>query len=176
MIFRETGLSGAYVMEPERRTDERGFFARTLCQDELAKKGLVGSFVQANVSFNTRKGTLRGMHFQVAPREEVKVVRCTMGAIFDVIVDLRSNSKTFKRWFGLELTAENRLALYVPAGFAHGFQTLEDSSEVLYEMGEFYSPEHARGVRHDDRAFAIRWPLPVSCISERDARYPDFEP
>jgi dTDP-4-dehydrorhamnose 3,5-epimerase len=171
MIFTETPLVGAFVVEPERIADERGFFARTWCVNEFAARGLETRLVQCNVSYNARRGTLRGMHFQAAPHEEVKLVRCTAGAIYDVIVDLRPGSPTRHQWFGVELTAANRLALYIPAGFAHGFQTLEDESEVFYQMAEFYHPESARGVRYDDPAFGIAWPLPVSVIGVRDAAY-----
>jgi dTDP-4-dehydrorhamnose 3,5-epimerase len=173
MIFTETPLAGAFVVEPERIADERGFFARTWCVDEFAARGLETRLVQCNVSYNGRRGTLRGMHYQTAPHEEVKLVRCTAGAIYDVIVDLRFASPTYQHWFGVALSAANRLALYIPRGFAHGFQTLADESEVFYQMAEFYHPESARGVRYDDPAFGIAWPLPVSVIGARDAGYAD---
>ena len=176
MIFTETKLKGAYIIEPERLEDERGFFARTFCQEEFAAHGLRTRFVQCSISFNKKKGTLRGMHYQVASHEEAKLVRCTMGAIYDVIIDLRPGSPTFTQWVAVELTAQNRKMLYVPEGLAHGFQTLEDDTEVFYQMSEFYYPESARGVRWDAPAFGIEWPLaeePV--LSEKDRRYPLWE-
>jgi dTDP-4-dehydrorhamnose 3,5-epimerase len=174
MIFTETPLAGAFVVEPERIADERGFFARTWCVDEFADRGLETRLVQCNVSYNQRRGTLRGMHYQAEPHAEVKLVRCTAGAIYDVIVDLRPDSPTRHHWFGVELSAANRLALYIPKGLAHGFQTLEDETEVFYQMAEFYHPESARGVRYDDPAFGIAWPLPVSVIGGRDSGYADY--
>jgi dTDP-4-dehydrorhamnose 3,5-epimerase len=174
MIFTETELRGAYIIEPERLEDERGFFARTWCQHEFRAHQLNPNLVQCNVSFNRRKGTLRGMHYQVAPYEEAKVVRCTMGAIYDVVIDLRPYSTTFKLWLAIELTADNHKMLYVPEGMAHGFQTLEDNTEVLYLMAEFYHPECASGVRWNDPAFGIQWPLSVQAISTKDQQYPDF--
>ena len=174
MIFQPSPLAGAFVVELERREDERGFFARSFCQDEFAKHGLNPRLVQCNVSFNTRRGTLRGMHYQAKPHEEAKVVRCTQGAVFDVMVDLRPESATFKRWQGVELSAANRRALYIPEGFAHGFQTLTDDAELLYLMSEFYHPECARGVRWDDPAFRIEWPLKDPQMSERDRTFPLF--
>lgn len=175
MIFTETFLKGAFIVEPEKREDERGFFARTWCQREFRDYGLNTSLVQCNISFNKRKGTLRGMHFQTPPYEEAKLVRCTMGAIYDVIIDLRPNSDTFKKWFALELSSENRKMLYVPEGFAHGFVTLTDNTEVFYQMSQFYHPEYAAGVRWDDPAFNISWPLDVKVISDKDRSYPDFK-
>lgn len=174
MIFMETPLVGAFIIEPERREDERGFFARTWCQREFTAHGLNPRLVQCNISFNKKKGTLRGMHYQAAPYEEAKLVRCTYGAIYDVIVDLRPASPTFKQYFGVTLTAEARNALYIPEGFAHGFLTLADESEIFYQMSEFYAPDYAGGVRWDDPAFGINWPASVQVISERDAAYPDF--
>lgn len=176
MRFVATDLAGAYVVEPEKMEDERGFFARTFCRDEFAAHGLHPAFLQCNVSFNVRRGTLRGMHFQEKPHEEAKLVRCTRGAIYDVIVDIRRKSPTFKRWAAFELTAENRKMLYVPEGFAHGFQTLEDSCEVFYQMSEMYHPGLAHGVRWNDPAFGIRWPVADPFVSQRDAHYADFEP
>lgn len=161
-------------MELEELTDERGFFARGWCTREFAQHGLNPRLVQCNVSFNRRRGTLRGLHFQTAPKEEAKLIRCTTGAIYDVIVDLRQSSPTYCRWFGTEITARNRRALFVPEGVAHGFQTLSDESEVLYLMSEFHDPELARGVRWNDPSFAIRWPLPDPILSGRDRGYPDF--
>jgi len=175
MIFTETKLEGVFVIEPERLEDERGFFARTWCQREFKALGLNTHMAQCSISFNQKRGTLRGVHYQVAPHEEVKVVRCTMGAIYDVIIDLRRNSPTFRQWVSLELTAENRMALYIPEGFAHGFQTLEDNAEVLYQMSEFYHPEASMGVRWDDPAFNIRWPqADHRIISQADREYGDF--
>jgi len=172
MLFTETKLKGAFTIEPEFLEDERGFFARTWCQEEFAAHGINCQFVQCNVSFNKKRGTLRGMHYQVKPHEEAKLVRCTMGALYDVILDLRPDSTTFRQWIAVELTAENRLMLYIPEGLAHGFQTLEDNTEVFYQMSEFYHPECARGVRYDDRAFAIEWVLPVTIVSDKDMVYP----
>jgi dTDP-4-dehydrorhamnose 3,5-epimerase len=171
MIFQETPLPGAFVIEPERFEDECGSVARTWCRREFAERGLSAELVQCNTSFNTKKGTLRGMHFQVAPHAEIKLVCCTRGAIYDVIIDLRPDSPAYRRWVAIELTTENLRQLYVPEGFAHGFQTLVDGSEVFYQMSEFYHPESARGVRWDDPAFGITWPLPVSVISPRDRAY-----
>jgi dTDP-4-dehydrorhamnose 3,5-epimerase len=172
--FVRTELEGAYIVEPERREDERGFFARTWCRDELAAEGLVTDLAQCSISRNTHAGTLRGMHFQTAPHEEVKLVRCTTGAVHDVIVDLRPGSPTHARWIAVELDAERANALYIPKGFAHGFQSLVDGAEVLYMISDAYAPEAASGVRFDDPAFGICWPLPVRVISERDRAWPDY--
>ena len=174
MIFTETKLAGAFVIELERHTDERGFFARTFCQQEFEAHGLKAEVAQCNVSFNKRKGTLRGMHYQAAPFAEAKLVRCTAGSIYDVIIDLRPASATFKRHFAVELSAENHRMLYIPEDFAHGFQTLEDNTEVFYQMAQRYSAEHARGVRWNDPAFGIEWPKSERIIIERDRNYPDF--
>jgi len=174
LIFTETFLKGAYVIELDRREDERGFFARSFCEKEFAEHGLETRVAQCNVSFNRRKGTLRGMHYQVEPFAEAKLVRCTMGGIYDAIVDLRRGSPTFKKSFGVELTALNRRMLYIPRDFAHGFQTLADDSEVFYQMSQVYSAEHARGVRWNDPAFGINWPADERIINERDKNYPDF--
>ena len=174
MIFTETKLKGVFVIEPERLEDERGFFARTWCQREFEAHGLNQRLVQCSISFNKRKGTLRGMHYQVAPYEEARLVRCTMGAIYDVALDLRPASSTFKQWVAVELTSENRRMLYIPEGLAHGFQTLEDNTEVFYQMSEFYHPECAKGVRWDDLAFRIVWPSDVIVISDKDREYSDF--
>jgi dTDP-4-dehydrorhamnose 3,5-epimerase len=174
----ETPLAGAWVVELDRHEDERGFFARTFDRDEWAAHGMDPAVVQCSTSFNARAGTLRGMHFQAEPHGEPKLVRCTRGAIHDVIVDLRPGSPTHRRWFGIDLTAHDGTALYVPVGMAHGFQTLVDESEVLYMMGHEHVPESARGVRWDDPAFAIDWPEPPSggrTISERDAAYPAYD-
>ena len=176
MIFTPTTLDGAFVIEPEPIPDARGLFARTWCQHELQAHGLESRLAQCSTSFNKRKGTLRGMHYQLPPFAEVKIVRCTRGSIYDVIIDLRPQSATFTRHFSTTLTADDRKAMYVPAGFAHGFQTLEDDTEVLYQMSAFYSPDHARGVRWNDPAFAIVWPADERMLSERDRSYPDFAP
>ncbi len=170
--FNETELKGAFVIEPERFDDERGFFARTWSQEEFAARGLNPKVVQCNTSFNKQRGTLRGMHYQVAPHEEAKLVRCTGGAIYDVIIDLRPDSPTWGEWFGVELTSRNRLMVYVPEGFAHGFQTLADETEVFYQVSAYYHQESARGVRWDDPAFGIDWPLAVTAISQRDREHP----
>ncbi len=174
MIFIPTRLAGAFILEPEKQEDDRGFFARTWCQRELEAHGLNPRLVQCSISFNKKKGTLRGLHFQSAPHEEAKLVRCTMGAIYDVILDLRGHSPTFKEHVAVVLSAENRKMLYVPEGLAHGFQTLEDHTEVFYQMSEFYVPASAGGVRWDDPAFGIQWPAADRIISERDRSYPDF--
>jgi dTDP-4-dehydrorhamnose 3,5-epimerase len=172
--FTETPLPGAFVIDIDPVEDERGFFARTFCRQEFEARGLNPDLVQCNVSSNRRKGTLRGMHFQVKPREEAKVVWCVAGAIHDVIIDLRPESPTFKRWHGVELRAGTYRMLYIPGGFAHGFLTLEDGTVVFYQMSEFYDPACARGVRWDDPAFGIRWPAPPSVISGRDRGYAGF--
>jgi dTDP-4-dehydrorhamnose 3,5-epimerase len=174
MIFTETTLKGAFLIEPERRQDERGFFARTWCQSEFAAAGLQTDWVQSNISFNKARGTLRGMHYQAPPYEEAKLVRCTMGAVYDVIIDLRADSSTFQQWLAAELTSDNRLMLFIPTGFAHGFQTLTDEAEVFYQMSQVYAPEYARGVRWDDPAFKISWPAERRIISARDRSFPDF--
>lgn len=175
MIFTETKLAGAYLVELERFDDKRGFFARSWSQKEFAAQGLESRLVEINVSFNHLKGTLRGMHYQEAPHGQVKVVRCTRGAIFDVIIDLRPSSSTFKQWVAAELTADNHSALYIPLDFAHGFQTLMDNSEILYQMSDPFVPGSGRGVRWNDPAVGIDWPDDVRTINARDAEYPDFE-
>jgi dTDP-4-dehydrorhamnose 3,5-epimerase len=174
VTFAPTPLAGAYVVDPEPQNDNRGFFARTWCQKEFAEHGLNPRLVQCNISFNVRKGTWRGLHYQAAPHEEAKLVKCTAGAICDVIVDLRPDSPTFKKHVAVTLSASNRKMLYVPEKFAHGFLTLEDDTEVFYQMSEFYSPDSARGYRWNDPSFGIRLPLEVTVISERDRNYPDF--
>ena len=174
MRFRETELPGAFVIELEKIEDNRGFFARVWCQKDFEDNGLVSRIVQVSTSFNTKAGTLRGMHYQIAPHLETKIVRCTRGALYDVIVDLRPDSPTYKRWIGVELTAKNHTMLYVPAGFAHGFITLEDDTEVTYLISEAYNPQAARAIRWDDPEFNIKWPRPVVEISDRDAGWPDF--
>jgi dTDP-4-dehydrorhamnose 3,5-epimerase len=176
VIFTETKLKGAFVITPERVEDERGFFARLWCAREFEEHGLDSRLAQCSISFNKRKGTLRGMHYQLAPYEEAKLVRCTRGAIYDVVLDLRPHSATFRQWAGVSLTADNREMLYVPSGCAHGFQTLTDESEVFYQISEFYRPDAATGVRWNDAAFSIEWPLEVSVISERDSNYADYQP
>jgi dTDP-4-dehydrorhamnose 3,5-epimerase len=174
MIFEETRIDGVWIIRPERLEDDRGFFARTWDEKEFAERGLSAHLVQCSISFNRCRGTLRGLHYQASPHEESKLVRCTAGAIFDVAVDLRPESPTFKDWAGVELSAENRVALYIPEACGHGFLTLEDSSEVFYQMTEVYVPGAGRGVRWDDPAFGVAWPGEVAVISERDRKYPDF--
>ena len=169
MIFTETELKGAFIIDLEQRQDRRGFFARTFCTEEFEAHGLKPTVVQCNLSFNYKKGTLRGMHYQTNPVAEAKLVRCSQGAIYDVIIDLRPESPTYLSHIGVELTAENRRSLYIPEMFAHGFQTLTDEAEVVYQMSEFYAPECQRGLRYDDPALGIHWPLPVSEISDKDA-------
>lgn len=174
MTFHETKIAGVFEIHLEPKLDERGLFARSWCQKEFEIHGLNPKLMQCNVSFNTRKGTLRGMHYQVAPYPETKLVRCTRGAIYDVVVDLRPQSRTFKKWISAFLNADNRNAIYVPEGCAHGFLTLEDQSEVFYQMSEVYNAESARGVRWDDPAFQVAWPAKVEVISERDRTYLNF--
>lgn len=174
MIFTETKLEGVFIIEPERLEDERGFFARTWCQQEFEAHGLNARMAQCSISFNKKRGTLRGMHYQAAPHEEVKVVRCTMGSIYDVIIDLRKHSRTFKQWIAIELTAQNRVALYIPEGFAHGFQTLKDNTEVFYQISEFFVPDSSRGLRWNDPAFNISWPSVDRVISHKDQLYEDL--
>jgi dTDP-4-dehydrorhamnose 3,5-epimerase len=179
VLFRETPVAGAFVVEPERMEDERGFFARTFSTDEFESRGLDARVDQCSTSFNAVAGTLRGLHYQAAPHGEAKLVRCTRGAIYDVALDLRPDSPSYLRWTGMELNADEGLALFVPEGCAHGFQTLVDASEVLYQISTPYVPDAARGVRWDDPAFAIQWPPPPAggrTISRRDADYPDFTP
>lgn len=175
MIFRETPLAGAFLLEPERFEDERGYFARTFCRREFEEHGLEPAVAQASVSYNRRRGTLRGLHFQAPPHAEAKLVRVARGAVFDAIVDLRPGSWSYLQAFAVELTADSGRQLYVPRGFAHGFQTLADDTEVCYQMSAFYAPEAARGYRYDDPAFAIAWPEPVTVISDKDSRLPYFE-
>jgi dTDP-4-dehydrorhamnose 3,5-epimerase len=175
MIAKQTRLKDAYVIEPERFEDERGFFARAWSAKELAALGAVGQFVEANLAYNHKRGTLRGLHWQAAPHGQAKLVRCTRGSIFDVAVDLRPNSTTYRQWTSVELSAANRLMFYVPDGFAHGYLTLEDDSEVLYMVTGDFDPASARGARWNDPAFGIRWPdVGELIINERDSNYPDF--
>ncbi|BAY07956.1 dTDP-4-dehydrorhamnose 3,5-epimerase [Calothrix sp. NIES-2098] len=175
MLFTETELQGAFIIDLNLHQDHRGFFSRSFCINEFAEHGLNSKIVQCNLSFNHKKGTLRGMHYQIPPSQESKLVRCIHGAIYDVIIDLRPESPTYLSYIGVELTAENRRALYIPDRFAHGFQTLSDDAEVMYQMGDFYAPEYASGYRYDDPAFGIEWPLPVTEISEKDRAWSLFE-
>jgi dTDP-4-dehydrorhamnose 3,5-epimerase len=175
VIFSETALRGAFAIDLERLEDERGFFARTWCQQEAEAVGLKPRWVQCNISFNRVRGTLRGMHYQAPPYEEAKLIRCTMGSIYDVIIDLRPESATYRQHIGMVLSAQNRKMLYVPQGFAHGFLTLEDNTEVFYQMSEFYAPGYGRGVRWNDPTFGIQWPIEVQVISDRDRSFPAIE-
>lgn len=174
MNFSETKLSGAYILELEKKKDSRGFFARMYCEDEFKNRGISFTPVQANVSFNQHKNTLRGMHYQVPPFEEAKLVWCTRGAIYDVIIDIRPESPTANEWIGVELSAENKRMIYIPTGFAHGFLTLEDETEVSYLMSEFYKPGAGKGIKWDDAAFNIDWPAEVAVISEKDKKWPPY--
>jgi dTDP-4-dehydrorhamnose 3,5-epimerase len=176
VIFTKTPLGGAFLIDLEPVGDERGFFARSFCRREFEAHGLNPDIAQCNVSLNRHRGTLRGMHWQDAPHQEAKLVRCTRGAIHDVIIDLRQGSPTFAAHFSTDLTAVDRRMLYVPEGFAHGFLTLEDDTEVFYQMSEFFAPESARGVRYDDPAFGIRWPIEILVVSDRDRSHPDWVP
>jgi len=176
MRFTPTGLDGAFLVEIEPHCDMRGFFARTWCEREFQQHGLEPRLVQCSMSYNARRGTLRGMHYQVKPFEETKLVRCTAGEIYDVIVDLRAGSPTFGRHLGVQLSASNRRALYIPRGFAHGFQTLTDDCDVFYQMSEFFAPESARGFRWDDPSFGIEWPIAEPIVLDRDNAYPDYVP
>jgi dTDP-4-dehydrorhamnose 3,5-epimerase len=175
MIFEKTPVEGARLIDLERRGDERGFFARVFCTEEFGADGLETSFLQVNNSLSAEKGTLRGLHYQLAPSEEVKVVRCVRGALWDVVLDLREDSPTFGKWFGAELTAENRRMMYVPRGCAHGFLTLEVDTEALYFVSTPYAPALERGVRWNDPTFGIEWPIEPVVISEKDAAHPDFD-
>lgn len=174
MKFSPTALAGACIIDIEPVPDERGFFARSWCREEFARHGLNPDLAQCSISFNKKRGTLRGMHYQAKPHEETKVVRCTRGAICDVILDLRPESPTFRKWIAVELSADNRRMLYIPAGLAHGFQSLADDTEVFYQISAPYHPESARGVRWDDPAFGIEWPVTERVISDNDRQYPDF--
>jgi dTDP-4-dehydrorhamnose 3,5-epimerase len=175
MIFTETKLKGAFIIDLELKADDRGAFARTFCMKEFEQHGLKPTVAQCNLSFNYKAGTLRGMHYQVPPAAETKLVRCTKGAIYDVIIDMRPDSPTYMQHIGVELTADNRRALYVPELFAHGYQALTDDAEVVYQVGEFYTPGYERGIRYDDPAFEIEWPMPVTVISPKDAAWAPFE-
>jgi dTDP-4-dehydrorhamnose 3,5-epimerase len=176
MIFTETPLAGAFVVDLDKKGDERGFFARAFCAREFEAHGLPSRFVQVNESLSAQRGTLRGMHYQLPPKAETKVVRCIRGALFDVILDLRRGSPTFGRHFGAEISADNRRAMVVPKGFAHGFVTLTDDAEALYLVDETYAPEAERGIRWDDPRFAIAWPIPPVVLSEKDRSHRDFDP
>ncbi len=176
MIFTETPLKGAYVIELKKMGDDRGFFARFFCKNEFADHGLNNEIVQINNSLSADKGTLRGMHYQLVPKAEDKVVRCINGSLYDVIIDIREDSDTFKQWFGIELSAENRKMLFVPKGFAHGFLTLKENTEAFYLVTEFYGPEYERGIRWNDPEFNIQWPIEPCIISEKDQKHPDFDP
>lgn len=175
MRFTETKLKGAFVVEIDKLTDDRGFFARSWCRKEFEAHGLSGRVAQANVSFNRKKGTLRGLHYQIAPYTECKLVRCTRGAVYDAIIDLRPDSPTYKQWTGIELTADNYTMMFIPEDFAHGYQTLSDETEVTYQISEFYTPGSEKGIRFDDPAFNIKWPLKVTTISDKDMTWPDFK-
>lgn len=174
MQFEETPVEGAYVIRPQPRIDERGHFARIYCASEFARRGLVSDISQINTGFSPRVGTLRGMHYQAAPHAEVKVARCLRGAAFDVVVDLRPDAPTYKRWFGIELSAENGLMLYTPAGTAHGYLTLQPDTELSYLTSKPYAPDAVRGVRYDDAAFGIEWPAKIVLVSQADRSWPDY--
>lgn len=176
MKFTQTALAGVWILDPERREDDRGFFARTWCRREFETHGLDPALVQCNISHNRRAGTVRGMHFQTEPFPEIKLVRCSRGAILDCVIDLRLESPTHGQSLAVELTADNGRALYIPGGFAHGFQTLVDDTDVFYQMSEFFHPDCAAGVRWNDPAFNIRWPLPITCIAAKDEQFPDYLP
>jgi len=174
MIFTETELTGAYIIEIEKLEDERGFFARAWDKNIFKKNGLNPDLVQCDISFNKIKGTLRGMHYQIQPYEESKLVRCTRGMIFDVIIDLRKSSKTFKKWVSFKLSNDNYKMLYIPEGFAHGFQTLEDNTEIFYQMSQFYNPDYSKGILWNDPYFKIKWPIENPIISKKDLSYDKF--
>ena len=174
MTFTETTLKGAYIIGIEKLQDDRGFNARAMCQKEFAAHGLTSHFVQANILFNRKKGTLRGFHYQIPPRAETKLFRCIRGAVFDVIIDLRPDSPTYKNWFGVELSAGNYNMLYLPGNFAQGFITLADDTELFYQVSEFYSPDHERGIRYDDPAFGVSWPIAVEVISSKDKSWSNY--
>ena len=174
MIFNKTNFRGVFIIEIEREEDERGFFARIWDKKEFERHNINSKIIQCSISFNKKKGTLRGMHYQVSPYEETKLVRCTRGKIFDVIIDLRRESSTFKQWFGIELSDENHKMIYVPKGFAHGFQTLKNNTEVFYQISEKYMSRYSRGIRWNDKAFKIKWPLKPTIISKKDYIYHSF--
>lgn len=176
MEFAETPVAGAYVIDVKRLGDERGYFGRLWCEREMREQGLVAHIKQSNIGFSPLAGTLRGLHYQTPPHEEIKIVRCTRGAVFDVVVDLRPDSPTFKKWYGLELNPDNASMLYVPEGCATGYLTLQPDSEIYYHTSAFYAPDHATGVRHDDPAFGIEWPGEPAVMSDADKSWPDFSP
>lgn len=175
MIMQETKLPGAYLITPDKISDNRGFFGRLLCAKELRDKGLNATILQSNIGVSHKKGTLRGLHFQMEPHREVKIIRCTKGAVYDVIVDLRPESKTYKNWYGVELTADNYAMLYVPEGFAQGYLTLTDDAEIYYNTSQYYAPKVATGVRYNDPAFNIKWPIGLNVISDQDKSWPDYQ-
>jgi dTDP-4-dehydrorhamnose 3,5-epimerase len=175
MVFRETKLRGCFIVEIEKVEDQRGFFARGWCKREFESHGLESRLVQANISLSKKKGTLRGLHYQVPTYEETKLIRCTRGSVYDVVVDLRPNSPTYMHWMAVELTAGNYRMFYVPRGFARGYQTLEDNTEIFYQVSEFYTPAAERGIRYDDPVFSISWPLRVEEISDKDKSWPDYK-
>ncbi|MCH9029543.1 MAG: dTDP-4-dehydrorhamnose 3,5-epimerase [Bacteroidetes bacterium] len=174
MIFNETKLKGAYIIEIEKKGDERGFFARAFDHEIFQRMGLASKILQCNISYNKKKGTIRGMHFQQRPFQEVKLLRCTKGSIFDVIIDIRPNSETYKQWISIELTENNYKMLYAPEGFAAGFQTLEDNTSLFYQVSQMYMPEYERGIKWDDPSIRINWPLKPTTISEKDQNHPPF--
>lgn len=176
MHIRPTDLAGAKLVDLDKRGDDRGFFARFYCEREFAAAGLASNFVQINTSLTAAKGTLRGCHYQLTPSAETKLVRCLRGALWDVIIDIRPDSPTYRQWFGAELTADNRTMMYVPRGFAHAFVTLTDDVEALYLVSAFYAPEEERGIRYDDPAFSIQWPIKPTSVSAKDSAWPDFDP
>jgi len=175
MIFTETKLNGVFIIDIEPISDERGFFARTFCKKEFLQRGLDSEFVQCSISYNKKRGTLRGMHYQISPYDETKIVSCIKGSIYDVVLDLRPSSDTFRQWVAVDLNDRNHRFLYIPKGCAHGFQTMEDDTEVYYQISEFYHPESARGLRWDDPAFGIEWPIQVANVSARDLTFPLYE-
>jgi dTDP-4-dehydrorhamnose 3,5-epimerase len=174
LIFTETKLKGAFILDVKRLEDERGFFGRSWCKKEMQEHGLNSNVVQANVSFNHKRGTLRGMHFQFSPYQETKLVRCTKGALYDVIIDLRKDSPTYKQWIGVELTEDNFRMLYVPEDFAHGFITLQDNTAITYQVTQFYTPGAEGGIRWNDPTVGIEWPVPIEVISSKDSNHPDY--
>jgi len=174
MKFEKTEFNGLYIVVPELSEDDRGYFSRFYCKESFESMGLTALFSQSSISFNKLKGTLRGMHYQTKPFEEEKLVKCIKGSVFDVVIDLRESSKTFKQWFSIELNAENNKSLFIPKGFAHGFQTLADNTEVLYQISGKYMPEYSLGIRWDDKVFKIEWPLEVSCVSKKDLSFSSF--
>jgi dTDP-4-dehydrorhamnose 3,5-epimerase len=175
MIFIKTKFFGVYIIEIEKYEDERGFFARTWDKNQIKEMGLDDSIIQSSMSYNRKKGTIRGMHYQIKPFEETKLVRCTKGKIFDVIIDLRKDSETFKKWISIELSENNHRTLYIPKGFAHGFQTLEDNTEIIYDISQTHNPEYSKGIKWNDKIIGIKWPLEVTVISKKDSMNPYFD-